>query len=342
MRCGEVSRQGVLGSRRVRRRGISSASWLGIGLAVLLVVILAVVLYWRLVGWPSGPVAIRKHMLERIELPAGIESIVPRMPADAGNSADDYAQIRAEYQRRTEEFRTFLRIRFEQINASTAVAVGTADHLRAGARKKEFRWYFEKTPKEFDLFSRDKDLEILGEVTDKAVYQIATVYGAQQNPGERALWEDYLIYGWHLCQQRVRVGLFWAGLQAQLNAATNLADMYQEAGQAEKAKAANDYVLALKRTEQALGNKLSVVKRIQVRIGDLFHVIENDKDRMWRVEALLMLGFRRHTVSQPADRKRAQELLERFSGDADEFIAAAARAAKAVTADQTGNVDHAF
>ena len=80
----------------------------------------------------------------------------------------------------------------------------------------------------------------------------------------------------------------------------------------------------------------------KVRLGDLFYVIENDKDRMWRVEALLMLSFRRHTVGEPADRRKAEKLLERFSGDADAFIAAAARAAKAVTADQASNVNHAF
>ena len=65
--------------------------------------------------------------------------------------------------------------------------------------------------------------------------------------------------------------------------------------------------------------------------GDVFNVVENDKDRTWRVEALLVCGVIRLAAREEGDIQAANKLVEKSCSSPDEFERAAAEAAKKMT-----------
>ncbi len=332
-----------------RKKGVNSSRIIGISLGVALVA-LVVFFAWRQFVPPAlGPAKIRTRHMSMAPHPAGIEKLVARMPSQPGNAADDYWQIVTEYDKNPNTFENFINLSDEQCNAATLIPNQPFAALRAGVLKKDCTLYFGKTGP-FNLFSREAWQTAMFEKTAEMIYNAVDVYRAQGDvAAERALWETYLLFGRHICRHRVRTLSFYQGVQAQLNAVDNLIQLYKKAKQAEKVKTANEYKSGLQAMADAWQEKFEIIKRLNVHIGDLVHVIENDPDRMWRIEAILMLSFRRHTVGNTlghyqvkVEQDRARKLLARLANDSDPYIAAAAKVAGDLKKEQVGNVEPAF
>jgi len=74
--------------------------------------------------------------------------------------------------------------------------------------------------------------------------------------------------------------------------------------------------------------KLQLVRTANVEAGDVFNIIENDEDRMWRVEGLLLLGplkFRFEKIER--NRVKIDQLIDQYKGHGDPLLKAAAQSA---------------
>lgn len=335
----------------VRQNGANSSRIIGIGLGVALVA-LVVFFAWRQFFPPAqGPIKILSRHMSMVPHPTGIEKLVARMPSRSGNAANDYWQIVTAYRDKPTAFENFLNLPDKRVNATTPIPNQPFAALKAGSMKKDCTLYFEKTGP-FNLFRRETWQTAMFEKTANMVYSAADVYRAQNNvAAERALWETYLLFGWHICQHRVRHPVFYHGVQTQLSAVDNLIHLYEKAGQTNKAKVVDKYRSGLRAMANALEKKFRIIKRLNAHMGDLVHVIENDPDRMWRIEAILVLGFRRYTITAKevqgyyqvkVEQDRAQKLLTRMSNDSDPYIAAAAKVALDLKKEQVGDVNPAF
>ena len=68
--------------------------------------------------------------------------------------------------------------------------------------------------------------------------------------------------------------------------------------------------------------------------GDVFNVAENDKDRSWRIQAILSLGIVKFTATKRGDLRRVRKIIDKNVAGDDPLAAAAAKAAKELTARQ--------
>jgi len=133
-----------------------------------------------------------------------------------------------------------------------------------------------------------------------------------------------------------RVDMTNTGLQVQLDALGVLAAVCRAEG-GEKAKlldkiqAYSDSLLAFRRH---IEGKQRIVWALPPKPGDVFYVIENDKDRAWRVQAILALGVLRFTAQTRGDDRYTAKLIEQFKASSDPLEAAAAK-----TADEMTDVD---
>ena len=73
--------------------------------------------------------------------------------------------------------------------------------------------------------------------------------------------------------------------------------------------------------------------------GDVFNLAMNSQERMWRVEAIMMLGHYRYNAVNPGDQIAANKVLEKLAGDSslDPAVQVAVKAAQDLTSVQHGN-----
>jgi molecular chaperone GrpE (heat shock protein) len=91
------------------------------------------------------------------------------------------------------------------------------------------------------------------------------------------------------------------------------------------------YLNALNEFEAVFENKAIIFQRARFNAGDIWNIAENDKDRAWRVQAILAMGLIRFTHTSKANTARNNKLIERFLNSKDPLEKAAAQAAKAYT-----------
>jgi hypothetical protein len=80
--------------------------------------------------------------------------------------------------------------------------------------------------------------------------------------------------------------------------------------------------------------KVPLVHSVKPHIGDLLNVAKNDKDVTYRIEAMLHLGVAKFNPGNRSNLRAIEHALEEASKDADQQIAAAAKAAKAFTVEE--------
>ena len=202
--------------------------------------------------------------------------------------------------------------------------------MRIGDRF-HFSWRFEdKNDPADDLEEVGKGLELL------AQYYINK---KQYADAEKVLQHQFLL-GWHMMQERARRVMVQSGMGLQQMALPMLADVYRKLpGQSdERIATLNRYNdKQLKELIDFFGQTATKHKADYIYVTgrgalpqDLFRIIEEDQDRVWRVEALIALGMLRFTQEKDAAiQAKINELLDKPW--ADPIEAAAAKSAKTAT-----------
>jgi len=321
------------------------ASKMGWIVAAVLVIAVAVVIVIRFgcssTLFRSGPTpeATERGFTDLQEVGISLATVLGSEPGGPGNAADDYSEAAQLRKSDPELIAEAMRIKSE-LAAGTGVLPIRAlplirkihSHVAAGAAKREMKYTFVHTPEEFvvgffyepaeDLYGVYEALEVL------FIYH----YGRRDYEQAAAVLKDCLVLGRHMTDERVRAHMVRLGLVIQRKALGGLLQVYNQWDREKytpQMRAAYDYNSAVNRVLDFYDSKQKVVWKVRdIHPGDLFHVVENDKDLAWRVQALLALGVAQYTnAGDRADVQYARKLFEKYVQGDNRFLAAAAKAA---------------
>jgi len=314
---------------------------LGWSLAAFLVLGLAAFIIWQ-VFFPgrSGPQAtLRAGMLELKTIEIPVSDVVGYTPGEGGNAGDDYAEA-ARLAVENRQTTIAARLALQEAKDSPAdvsaaaqeVLEKIASHVARGARKKEMKYLFRHTPKALKVHIRVEALEDLASVV--AAMEILSSYHISHkryDQAEKAA-QDLFVMGRHMIDERSHIHIVTLGLGAQRAAWNPLVRLYrQHKKDAERLRVLDRYRMAIVDLEDFYRDKHQIVWSVKPYPGDIFNIIENDKDPAWRLQAVLALGLIKFSAESRGDQKYIQRLMNRLVGDNDELIAAAAKAAKDLT-----------
>ena len=209
-----------------------------------------------------------------------------------------------------------------------------ASHVQAGAQKGDMNYTFTYTPKKFEVgyfCKAANDLEKLSSALDT----LAANYMRQKKYAEAdSVLKAEFAMGWHMAKEGIRADMGVCGLRVQDMALSGLRGLYLEwAGEhTKRIKGIGEYRDSVRRVQQDHREKLKIVWNTKPDPGDIFYIIENDEDRAWRVQGLLTLGLIRFTaLGSRGDTRRIEQLVKKYSGGKDPYLAAAAKAARDFT-----------
>ncbi|MCK4275123.1 MAG: hypothetical protein KAX78_01310, partial [Phycisphaerae bacterium] len=209
-----------------------------------------------------------------------------------------------------------------------------ASHVQAGAQKGDMNYIFIYTPKQFEVgyfCKAANDLEKLSSALDT----LAAVYMRQKKYAEAdSVLKAEFAMGWHMAKEGIRADMGVCGLRVQDMALSGLRGLYLEwAGEhTKRIKGIEEYRNSVRRVQQDHREKCKIVWNPKPSPGDVFYIIENDEDRAWRLQGLLTLGLIRFTaMGSRGDTRRLEQLVKKYSGGNDPYLAAAAKAARDFT-----------
>jgi hypothetical protein len=144
---------------------------------------------------------------------------------------------------------------------------------------------------------------------------------------------DMMIFGYHLNRSRARAPITVLGLKAEHFALTQMfviARIRDDQQRISQIRRYNEHLSSEARDPTI--NKLIVLRKARLEAGDLIHIAEDDQDRMWKVEATLMMGpmkFMQESIER--NRRKIDELIQEHKNSSDPLVRAAAETADAFT-----------
>jgi len=311
--------------------------WIAAGLFVL--AIGGFILKQLVFPSPTRPSAAtsRTGFMDRIEVAASITDLIGALPTGGGNAGDDYHQAVAIYlgaKQAIEDAIIDLGKGADTGHEDALAALnGMYGHISSGAKKKEMKYLLVHTPKELRIGWKLPEIEMLSEVG--GCIDLLAAYHLENNRPRQAeaIYKDLMIMGWHMAAARSYYHMVTAGFGTQMTAAEGLQSVYRAMGGSfeQRVQALQEYRSAALDASRTYGDKLDVLWKTKPHPGDVFNIVENDKDRAWRVQAVLAMGMLRYTASGRGDKKYNTGLLEEFTRDKDPLLAAAAKAARELT-----------
>jgi len=325
-------------------------SKLGWVIAGIIVVALGIAITWFIV-YPrptSATRATRDEVLKLHEVSVPVTAVLDREPSAGGNAADDYERaILIVKDERNWEAIIEAQGKADDMMTGTYVPDPTAmeamkkirEHVSAGAKKKQMDYIFRYTPKTLEVaydVEKIKGFDNIDGLQNVAgALNLLTKYYLGQKEWAEAvdLAKLQFTMGWHMMGERAMVDLVRRGMAIQDQALRDLEFLYGEMDGDHKGKIAKakEYRFALQDIRDMFGTKLSVLVNQQPNPGDVFRIADEDEDRCWRVQAILLLGVLKFTAPGRGDTRVRKDLIARYLDSDDPLEAAAAKAADAFT-----------
>ncbi|MCK4602661.1 MAG: hypothetical protein KAU28_09355 [Phycisphaerae bacterium] len=291
---------------------------------------------------PSRPTAAtqKKGFMELKDVGVGPGEVVSLQPSAPGNAGDDYFKALTLYKENKKLLEEVLE-NFDKVQEGRypfhfqllQVLMNIDEHVAAGAAREEMAYTFVHTPKHFVIGYRYGPAGDLRNVSD-CLSVLAAHYISHKDFARAAkVFEHQFILGWHMMRERSRAAMVECGIAAQENALSYLQWIYSQPGQERKERlgAIGRYGSELRNVRKAYEKKFSIVWNRKQPPGDVFNIAENDKDRAWRVDAILRLGWMRFSVTRRNDIKYINKLINEYCSSSDPLEAAAAKAARDMT-----------
>ncbi len=269
-----------------------------------------------------------------------IETVLGFAPSQDQDAGEDYSAAIAFYNQHREEFEAmFDRLRNDEIATLDLTDLELCrtllQLLEPAANKKEMAYTFVYTPTDLKV-SAFADGATDFERLSNTLQTVAEHYKRTNQLAESVKPAQALfIMGWHMMNERRRYQIVASGMDYQNVAIQILQEAYRNADDAEKLQAAESYLSELVFAHKLTTDKQSIVWTFDPKPGDIFNIIENDKDRTWRIEGTLALGMLK--LRQKGNRGNMRKIEQLFTttqaGD-DEIIRAAGKVAQSCTSDQ--------
>lgn len=281
--------------------------------------------------------------LAAVALPVAPETI--QISEASCDAADLYRQAADDYDANKQPCDTF----FQAIGKSAGdpAPPGPIALILKGAACKSLA-LFSPSPQELVNYdSRLPTLEALGKVGDDTV-SAGMAYKARvaKDPSEEAkhdrekameYFQAAFALGQKLYHERITFDEYSVGVGAMAAAAEEMAAISQDPARAQELKAfdegrlkyEDDHVKPIWRV--LAGNNQEVIEQ---NAGDVFAFARDSHERMFRVQAVLMLGRMRYNAGRAGDQQAANVWVKRFEGDPDPAVRTAAKAAAALTLEE--------
>ncbi len=276
------------------------------------------------------------------------QSVVGGKPTGSGNAGDDYVEAIDMLQSNMDVIKNALSGGYENVPPDSP-AVDALEKIEStvadGNNKAEMQYTLVHTPKDFRVSHTFRPALNLEEVAG-AMNTLAQIHMGNKKYDEaiEAL-KRMFILGWHMTSERSRGDMVLKGISLRKRAAKNLLAAYEKKSGSHKEQK-NDlkkFIEEAEYIEAVQGSKQRILRKWPAEPGDIFNIAENDKDRAWRVEAILHLGYMKfRRADERGDMRKLNNLIEHYMENGDKLEKAAARAARDFTRQQYRKSDSAY
>jgi hypothetical protein len=188
-----------------------------------------------------------------------------------------------------------------------------AGHVADGAAKKEMKYPYDLDAMEVTYMLPEARYfrQVSQALCDYAYYQQICLKKPELS--QKTLF-NRVVMGWHLSRNRVYPYCVKEGFDIQISACIQLKELYEKweghASLAENVdqyqKAAEEVVSFFKNKKTFLFDRFAREKQLP-NPGDIFNVVENDKDPCWRIQGIFAMGMLKYSP--------ALEQSENYRGD---------------------------
>ncbi len=200
---------------------------------------------------------------------------------------------------------------------------------------------FAKNPGEIVRYNPDQTEHLnpvyqLGRIANLAgqKYNIAK----QPDQAKKCLQAGYAL-GYAMCYERLVYHEFRMGQELMRNASLNLTTIDKSKAAEYKAIDAQYRPFFESMQKYMFLFNPSDERMIAKNAGDVFNLAQNGQERMYRIEAIMMLGHFRYYAAQAGDQRGADAVLAKMALDSslDPAVLAAVKVAQSLTIAQHGN-----
>ncbi|MBI5725137.1 MAG: hypothetical protein HZA50_14350 [Planctomycetes bacterium] len=293
---------------------------------------------------PSDPVNVTQAMLE-LKIPGPVAAVIGSEPSGSGNAADDYTAAlqlskacNQDVQNSSEKVAQSGG-RFEVLDDAVVQKLKAIDDkIAAGAAKAKMDMV-----KPEDL-AYTQNFPLADDFINILFVNQLILARYYFDKKDFASCEKVLLHlftmGWHMMNERAKmqITLFGMSIQQQVltaNPTICLTKLYQTwPTKQAREKELQAYDSSLFSAKLEADKKRQYLWCTTPKPGDVFRMIEGDKDKIWVVESLLILGNIKFSAAERGDIRYANKLMDEFINDKDPLKAAAAKAAKNLTLDE--------
>lgn len=308
---------------------------------IILLIVAGIVI--KVLVFPSTDAVTRETskpgFMEVIEVDAKITDVLDAAPSGTDNAAEHYAQA----------IKVFLAGKDVILDAAAALGEGKAQgyadalkmleeirgHIGTGAKQANMNYLARHASGKLQVSKRQEDVERLGQ-TINTLDILGDYYIANKRFKDAgAMYRDMFVAGWHMIEARSHMHMVLYGQDIQCDALDGMS-MSIERGldkdtDHELRAPLGNYIRALNEFRSRYEEKSMVFHKARLKAGDVWNIAENDKDRSWRVQAILGMGMIKFTHLSKANTARNNATIEKFLNSEDPVEKIAAQAAKAYT-----------
>lgn len=314
-------------------------------LAIFVLVIVVFVILPQFDTTPPTDLTTAPGALDLKTADAPLDAIAGRRPSATGNAADDYYAAVLAYENNKQDLLDAVG------RAETAAGIPTEgvaimedihSHVAEGTKKKGMRFTTVKDDQEFLMIRQINGARRLSFMSS-ALKKLGDYYLANgRHEKAKSVYVDEFLMGWHMSAERSRPHMVITGIGVQREGLRGLIAAANATGDSKTAQAATDYLDELDTVSSFQREKLTWIWRADPfeYAGDVFNIIENDKDPAWRVEGILFLGVLKHTqATKKADSKHIRKLIDKYKNSSDPYEKAAAVAAERFSEQDFNRID---
>lgn len=278
--------------------------------------------------------------MEIIEVDAKITDVLDAAPSGGDNAAEHYAKA----------VEAFFANQALLLDAAASLGQGKADghadalktleeirgHVGNGAKQAKMNYLAAHASGKLQVSKRQDDVERLGQAIDSLSILGDYYIENKRLKDANAMYRDMLVAGWHMVQAHSHMHMTLYGQDIQATALSGMSKSMERTSDAnadrEKRVPLRNYLSALNEFKSRYEEKSMVFHKPRLEAGDIWNIAENDKDRAWRVQAILGMGMIRFTHdTSKANNTRNNAMIEKFLKSSDPLEKLAAQAAKAFT-----------
>jgi len=281
----------------------------------------------------------RTGFMEVIEVGATLTDVLDAAPSGADNAAEHYAQA----------IEVFFANQAILLDAAADLGQGKADgyadalktleeirgHIGNGAKQAGMNYLAQHASGKLQVSKRQDDVERLGQTIDSLDILGDYYLENKRFKDADALYRDMLVAGWHMVQAHSHMHMTLYGQDIQATALSGMSKSIEtdldKTAKLERRAPLRNYLSALNEFKSRYEEKSMVFHKARLEAGDVWNIAENDKDRAWRVQAILGMGMMKFTHPSKTNATRNNAMIEKFLKSGDPVEKLAAQAAKAYT-----------